>query len=263
MLYTLSLFACEPVRWVDKYEWRKLSQVEKCGLGVFWKAIGDAMQISWTGLPGYDSGRGWTDGLQWMDEISAWSAKYEARCMVPHETNARTAEQTTAILLWTVPQPFKHTGKQVVGALMDKRLRKAMMYETPPAVISQSVEAVLQLRGFLLRYFALPRPEFLRSHNVTDERSAQDTIFMKVYASLPYYVRPTIWNRWGPSAWLSWVMGLPLPGDDGDKYYPGGYRTVDVGPSHGKQGQKAMEATVGKLGNVRCPFAFGTSAPQK
>ncbi len=33
MLYTLSLFALEPSRWVTRYEWRDLTSVERCALG--------------------------------------------------------------------------------------------------------------------------------------------------------------------------------------------------------------------------------------
>ena len=29
-LYTLGLFALEPIRWVERYEWRSLSLMEKC-----------------------------------------------------------------------------------------------------------------------------------------------------------------------------------------------------------------------------------------
>lgn len=34
MLYTLALFACEPLRWINRWEWRELSEVERCALGV-------------------------------------------------------------------------------------------------------------------------------------------------------------------------------------------------------------------------------------
>ena len=32
MLYTLSLFALEPVRWVNKYEWREFTDLEVCAM---------------------------------------------------------------------------------------------------------------------------------------------------------------------------------------------------------------------------------------
>ena len=126
LLYTLALFAGEPARWIDKYEWRKLESFEKCAIGTFWKAIGDAMGISFKKLR---SGKeGWVDGLQWLDELNEWSAEYEKRVMVPDENNHKTAEQTVAILLYSIPGYAKATGRKIVSALMDDRLRKAMMY---------------------------------------------------------------------------------------------------------------------------------------
>ncbi|KAF6227091.1 hypothetical protein HO133_008532 [Letharia lupina] len=82
MLYTLSLFALEPARWVRKYEWRKLTELELCACGTYWKSMGDAMDISYSILP--SSIPGWKDGLQWLDEVEAWSLRYEEAYMVYH-----------------------------------------------------------------------------------------------------------------------------------------------------------------------------------
>lgn len=53
-------------------------------------------------------------------------------------------------------------------------------------------------------------------------------------------------------------MGLPVPGDEGDKYFPKGYKTVEVGPNtfQGKGGEEVKEE-VERLRRVRfggCPF---------
>ena len=126
LLYTLALFAGEQVRWVDKYEWRKLEDFEKCAIGTFWKAIGDAMGIPFKKLK--SGSEGWVDGLQWFEEIDEWSAEYERRFMVPDKNNQKTADQTVAILLFSIPRFAKGVGRKIVSALMDERLRTAMMY---------------------------------------------------------------------------------------------------------------------------------------
>lgn len=129
MLYTLSLFAGEPVRWIDKYEWRKLEDFEKCAIGTFWKAMGDAMGIRYEKLrSGRDGREGWKDGLEWLEEVLEWAEGYEREKMVPDENNRQTAEHTVAILLWGVPDVLKPYGEKVVSAVMDDRLRRAMMY---------------------------------------------------------------------------------------------------------------------------------------
>ena len=71
---------------------------------------------------------GWKDGLQWLNELSKWSDEYEERSMVPNKNNHKTAEQTMAILLYSLPAFMKPYGKKIVLALMDERLRSAMMY---------------------------------------------------------------------------------------------------------------------------------------
>lgn len=129
LLYTLALFAGEPVRWIDQYEWRKLEDFEKCAIGTFWKAIGDAMEIGYGTLrSGGEGGQGWIDGLQWLEELQEWSAAYEERFMLPDHNNHKTAEQTVAILLYSMPAFVKPYGRRIVSALMDDRLRTAMMY---------------------------------------------------------------------------------------------------------------------------------------
>lgn len=129
LLYTLALFAVEPIRWIDQYEWRKLEDFEKCAIGTFWKAIGDAMGIGYSKLRGRGKGgQGWSDGLQWLNELKEWSLEYEKRFMVPDKNNHRTAEQTVAILLYSIPGFAKPFGRKIVSALMDDRLRAAMMY---------------------------------------------------------------------------------------------------------------------------------------
>lgn len=127
MLYTLSLFALEPVRWIGRYEWRPLTDLEKCALGTFWKAMGDAMDIRYDESLKSAGEKGWTDGLHWLEEVEEWAEDYERRAMVPDVDNHRTAEQTTEILLWYVPSWAKGAGRKVVTVLMDDRLRTAMM----------------------------------------------------------------------------------------------------------------------------------------
>ena len=129
MLYTLSLFVTEPIRWINKYEWRKYTDMEVCALGTFWKSVGDAMGISWEKLrSGTGGAEGtWKDGLQWVEELTEWSKQYEMEYMLPNVNSMKTANETTTILLWTIPGPLKGAGKNIVSALLDDRLRSAMM----------------------------------------------------------------------------------------------------------------------------------------
>jgi hypothetical protein len=60
MLYTLSLFATEPIRFVKLYEWREMTEMEQCAVGTYWKSLGDALGISYAILPSGEGGfQGW------------------------------------------------------------------------------------------------------------------------------------------------------------------------------------------------------------
>lgn len=125
MLYTLSLFALEPVRWIHKCEWRDLTDIELCASGTFWKAMGDAMLISFDDLP--SSKTGWTDGLQWLQEIETWSLEYEAANMIPAVSNNQLAESHLDVLFLNLPAHLNGVGKELVAVLLGERVRKAML----------------------------------------------------------------------------------------------------------------------------------------
>jgi hypothetical protein len=131
MLYTLSLFALEPIRFIKTYEWRNLTDLEKCAIGTYWKSLGDALAISYEGLPsGAKEGpSGFRDGLHWLEELNAWSQAYEITNMKPSATNKEVADKTTDVLVFALPRFLEPVGIAFVSFIMDERLRKAMMYE--------------------------------------------------------------------------------------------------------------------------------------
>ncbi|KAJ5950355.1 uncharacterized protein N7479_008768 [Penicillium vulpinum] len=199
MLFTLALFALQPIRFIDRYEWRKLSDLERCAIGTFWKSAGDGLDISYEQLP---SGKtGFRDGIHWLEEVEAWSEQYEAKCMVPHVKNRETADQTTAVLVYMLPQILHPVGLQFVSFMMDERLRKAMYFDAPSAFFAPIFSAVLTVRKLFLRYLAPPRPYFMRFASFTEEPDQNGRFFLKKWDAAPYYVKPTFWNRWSPTAW--------------------------------------------------------------
>ncbi|KAK8240368.1 hypothetical protein HDK90DRAFT_548539 [Phyllosticta capitalensis] len=266
LLYTLALFALEPRRWIDRCEWRKLTDLECCAFGTFWKSIGEAMEISYEEMQ--SAGTGWTDGLHWLEDLEEWADEYEKKCMVPDAANKKTADETTNILLWDVPKALNPAAYKVVSSLMDDRLRKAMMWVIRPtdwaladcdAVFQTNVERGIRLRAFLLRHFALPRPQFMKFQRIAEEPNKSGKTHLLEWVAEPWYIEPTFANRWGPKAWLKWMAGRPYPTPG--KYGSEGYDLQRVGPAtfEGK-GLSEAEKTKSKLmaqGRGGCPFAFG------
>lgn len=125
MLYTLSLFALEPIRFVELFEWRSMSDLEKCAIGTYWKRLGDGLGISFEDLP---SGKnGFRDGLHFIEELKVWSNKYEEEYMKPSAANKEVADKTMDVLVYTMPRPLKPVGVKFASCMMDERLRNAMM----------------------------------------------------------------------------------------------------------------------------------------
>ena len=261
MLYTLALFALEPLRWINRYEWRQLDDVEKCAIGTFWKHMGDVMEIPYDALllqsgnkPNRNQDKFFIDGLHWLDELAVWAEGYEQRAMIPHPDNHTTAEQTATLLLWNVPVALKPLGKSIVSALMDIRLRKAMIYPTPSPFLLKLVPTLLKTRAFFLRHLALPRPSFLAVHNPSRRPTSPNSnrYTLSTYDNAPYYIPPTFWRRWGPRTWVLRAMGLPIPGDGGSRFSPKGYKISEVGPRAMKKG--VLEVNWTGQGSQRCPF---------
>lgn len=257
LLYTLSLFAGEPVRWVKEFEWREMTPMEVCATGTFWKSVGDAMGISYEELPSYE--RGWKDGLDWFEEVIAWAVVYEQKVMVPTQDNHDTAVETTAMLLYTLPKAVHSIGTDVVSALMDDKLRTAMMYKDPPAWLQATIYNALHIRKYVLRYLFLPRPSFMKTTVYIEEPNEHGKYNTGFYEVEPWYYPDTFYTRWiSPQTWSRWVVGLPIPGP---QYKPEGYTIPNLGPRHleGK-GSVEMAADKAKLmasGRGSCPFSQG------
>lgn len=125
MLYTLSLFALEPIRFVDLFEWRSTSDLERCAIGTYWKYIGDVLGISYAKLPSGQTG--FHDGLHFLDELGEWSRRYEEDNMKPSLVNKEVADRTMDVLVYPLPKSLKNFGIRIASCSMDERLREAMM----------------------------------------------------------------------------------------------------------------------------------------
>lgn len=112
-------------------------------------------------------------GLEFFEDVEEWSDDYERRCMTPSRYNHQLAEETTRILLINVPGPFKASAKPFVTALMDDRLRCAMMYEKPSPMYLQAIKVIFGIRKVVSKYLLLPQPEALRYTIVSEEADAK------------------------------------------------------------------------------------------
>ncbi|KAI1405099.1 hypothetical protein F4819DRAFT_444865 [Hypoxylon fuscum] len=249
MLYTLSLFVLEGIRWTEKYEWRHLTDMERCAVATFWKALGEDLEVSYHQLA---SNGNWTDGLSWLEELDAWSCQYEAHSMVPSSDNAALASATMDMLLYELPNSFKPMGRKFASILLGPRLREAMKIPHPPPHYETIFYYVITLRKFIVRHLCLPRPYFRRHKRVYDAPNPVTGRYqVPRWRVHPWYARPSIKDRL--RAWTG--------SDSGEKanFMPQGYLISELGPTrHVGKGMSEMKDTIESLRTKdprRCPFA--------
>ncbi|PVH89601.1 hypothetical protein DL98DRAFT_475870, partial [Cadophora sp. DSE1049] len=256
MLYTLSLFALEPSRWVAKYEWRELSSLERCAVGTLWKSLGEALGVAYDLLPG--SKEGWKDGIDWLDDLDHWSCQYQEAHMVLNISNKKVADATLYHIVWKVPARFKAVGEKVVAAILEDKLREAMMIPRPPPSYFTFIRRFVAVRKFFLLHLSLPRRKPKKRLPIA---TSSGRMLAKKYTISPWYVKPTFKNRWGFGAWKTWLKGGILPGDEGDRYFPQGFVASELGPNALRNfGKEKMEAERRRLEvemnseRGKCPF---------
>jgi hypothetical protein len=109
----------------------------------------------------------------------------------------------------------------------------------------------------VIKYLMLPRLFEVKRLNSEPDQNGRYQL-PSPHGNFPFYVKPTLWNRWGPIAWLTWAYGGRLPGDNPVEFMPAGYTFNDLGPvSRMNLGKKEMEEDIESLMRRRrggCPF---------
>jgi hypothetical protein len=122
LLYVLWASMAEPVRFMRLYEWRALTDMEHAAVGALWKHIGDLMGIDYEAELGRNT---WTDGIEFMDEVTAWASKYEDKYMHPYPEVRKLGEVLMDLLLTSYPKFARPMAHQISLVLMGDRMRHA------------------------------------------------------------------------------------------------------------------------------------------
>jgi hypothetical protein len=137
-LYVLSTFVFEPIRWNERFGWRRLLEQEKLAAYYYWREIGRRMNIKDI-PPDYES-------------LERYNVEYEETHFRFVEPNYRLAKATRDLFLsWFLPKPLWRLGEPFMYAIMDDRLLAAVGFPKPARWIRRFVEGVLRLRARLLR----------------------------------------------------------------------------------------------------------------
>ncbi|KAL4978707.1 hypothetical protein BDW66DRAFT_157932 [Aspergillus desertorum] len=227
LLHTLGDGLFEVLNVVQREEWRSLTDVEGCALGIFHNNLGEDMGIPFDALP--SAANGWKDGLHFASELSEWTIRYEEEVARPTATNDQYVRVYVDSAL---PSFIAPAVRQILGADLDERMRTSLGLEKPSAFLT----LVLRLARNLRQLYNFKR------------KGLQ-----------PWYMRPTFWSKWSPEALLVMVFGGRMPGSCGDRYLPQGYDLMTTGPEPQKgRGLEEVGSDIAVIqarGGATCPFS--------
>lgn len=126
MLHALGSSLYEALRIVNQQEWRQLTAVELCALGVFRKDLGEDMRIPFEALPSGQTG--WRDGVHFAQELADWTIRYEREVAVPTPTNDQYVRVYVDSAASALPKAMCVFLRQVIGYELDDTMRTSLGY---------------------------------------------------------------------------------------------------------------------------------------
>jgi hypothetical protein len=152
-LYVLSTFIYEPIRWIDKFGWRKLCETERLGYYYFWREVGKRMGIQ-NIPPSYA-------------EFEKSSTEYERKHFTFAETNHRVGSYTRDLFASWFPRILTPVVRYSIYAILDDSMLKSFGFPKPLPFTRTLINGALKLRGRMIRL--LPPRE--QAHFFTDDRN--------------------------------------------------------------------------------------------
>lgn len=152
-LYVLSTFIFEPIRWLDRFGWRKMSEVEKQAFFSFFRNVGRYMNIKQ--IP------------ETLGEYERFNLEYERTNFGYSDANKWVAAATRDMILsWYVPRPLWPLGRPFVHALMDDALLDAFGFPRPSRFRRSLVEGALRLKAGINRLLPPRRKPVRRTQDI-------------------------------------------------------------------------------------------------
>lgn len=157
-LYVLCTFVVVPIRWLDRYGWRRLTEAERRASANYYGELGKHMGIQ--AIPATHQ------------EFADFLDRYEEEHF-GFDKGSLAVSEATLRLMATFPPNHLAPGALVdrfAKALMDDRLLAAFGYQQPPHWERATASGALRLRGAIVRFLP-PRKEPLYPHQRRSIRS--------------------------------------------------------------------------------------------
>jgi hypothetical protein len=143
MIYTLCVFILEPIRWIQKYGWRSMTENEAMAIFETWRHVGIQMGIK--------------DIPLGMKELCRFYEEYEQEHIEFNTKNAIVAQHTMTLFLTNVPFFARPLVQHVLEALLSPKVNDAFGFDPPNTKTKWVLDLIFRFRKFLVRNFFFPR----------------------------------------------------------------------------------------------------------
>ena len=137
MRYVLATFVVVPMRWLDRFGWRPLSEAERRASANYYNELGRHMNIK--------------DRPATHEEFAALLDAYEREHFAYSPGGRAVSDATLALLLGFYPRPLRPLLRRATMALLDQPLREAFAYPPPDRVTTALTVAGLRARAAVER----------------------------------------------------------------------------------------------------------------
>jgi hypothetical protein len=137
MRYVLSTFVVIPMRWMDRFGWRAMTEAERVASANYYRELGRHMNIK--------------DSPVTYHEFAALLDAYEREHFAYSPGGRAVSDATLALLAGFYPRPLRPLLRRATLALLDAPLRAAFHYPDPGPVTSALTVAAFRARALVER----------------------------------------------------------------------------------------------------------------
>lgn len=136
--YVLMTMLVIPVRWIDAYGWRKLTDDERAAAMAFYTELGKRMGLE--------------PAPATFAEAAAFLDDYEARNLAPSPEGAALLDATAEALAVRLPGPLKSRTKNIIALLMEKpEVVPALGLKPAPRWLKRVFTGLLHVYALVIR----------------------------------------------------------------------------------------------------------------
>jgi hypothetical protein len=148
-LYVLSAMVLEPLRWNERFGWRRMIEAERLATFYFWCEIGRHMAIN--EIPAS------------LAKLEAFNVEYERTRFAATQAGARLAQAQQNVFLAWFPVVPNRVGARAISALLDEHVVEALGLVRATSVERKAAAGAVRLRSRLVRPLPARRRPRLRT----------------------------------------------------------------------------------------------------